>query len=301
VPLSNAANRSIQVFTDVFGITPLLDSMSTSIAATLPLKSRGELAVGVDAIHGMPRLAAWPGMTWAGTILFERLAWVLVAFALVWLAALLFDRYSGSRIAHKQTLRMPIARIVPNIVGLRLVRAELTVLSGGVGLGWIVAALALGVAGAFAPTPALATVVLPLALLLPLSRYGSLQTFGRTGGVDALVQSAPHAVFRTIGARILAAGILGCVPIAGALFRLPALAVVPFAAAALALVIGRLSGSPRTFEALYIAVWYVGVVNHLGSIDFTFDALRYPIALALFGIATVGTAATVANVQLRAR
>jgi hypothetical protein len=105
-------------------------------------------------------------------------------------------------------------------------------------------------------------------------------------------------VTRTIVARIVAAGLIGCVPLAGTLVRYPALAVVPFAAAALAIALGTLTGAPRVFECLYLAVWYFGVLNHLPFADLPADALVAPAVFVTAGLATILIAG--AGTRLRA-
>jgi hypothetical protein len=91
------------------------------------------------------------------------------------------------------------------------------------------------------------------------------------------------------------------VPLAGALVRYPALALVPFAAAALAIVVGRFSGTPRTFEAFYLALWYLGSLNHAPIVDLPNDAATAPATLVAVLISTIAGAAILARAQLIVR
>jgi len=270
---------------DPFGMAPLISAMRDATHATFPSVNVNDFTIG-GGQNTDHRTFVWHGMVWMPTIIAARAAWCLVALALVALAGRTFDRFAGMRAKARATWRFPVARIVPDVAGLRLLRAELAVLAGESGFWWTLAAIACGVAGVLVPASGI-NVVLSLALLLPLARYGSLGTRDRLTGVDALIRSAPHAVTRTIVARIVAAGLVGCVPLAGALVRYPALAIVPIAAAALAVVLGALAGTPRLFEALYLAVWYFGLLNHLPIADLPADALAAPGLLVAVGFVTI--------------
>jgi hypothetical protein len=283
---------------DAMGITPLIAQMSAAAHAAFPAVRVNDMNIGMsDApVH---RFFLWAGMRWSAAIVLGRLLWLAIAGAIVALAGFAFDRYATATPKAGRALRLPIGRVLPDVPGLRLLRAELIVLAGHAGLWWLAASAALGVAGAFVPAAGLAGVVLPIALLLPLVVYGSLGTRDRDAGVDEFIASAPHAAARTIAARVVAAGLLGTLPLAGALVHAPALAIVPFAAAALAMFVGRLSGTPRGFEALYVAAWYLGPLNHMPIADLPADAFKAPAALALTGAATLAIAAIGARLQLR--
>jgi hypothetical protein len=281
---------------DPLGIVPLIAAMRDAAHAAYPSVNVNDFTIG-GGENTDHRMFAWGGIRWAPAIVAARAAWFAVALAIVALASLAFDRFAGLRAKARAAWRFPVARLVPDIAGLRLLRAELAVLAGESGFWWTTAAIGCGIAGLVVPRSGMDAVV-ALALLLPLARYGSLGTRDRLTGVEALIRSAPHAITRTIVARIVAAGLIGCVPLAGALVRYPALAIVPFASAALAVVLGTLTGTARPFEALYLGVWYFGVLNHLPIADLPADALTAPALLVVAGSATVLIAA--AGTRLRA-
>jgi hypothetical protein len=294
VPLS-APNYQAAI--DPFGLAPLVAAMSSAAHVAFPAVSAHDVDIGVSAA-GSLQTFAWTGMHWNVATVASRIVWIAVAVALVGIASLCFNRFAMARVRSTHRARRSIASYVPTIPGLRLVRAELDVLAGATN-SWLLAALvATGIAGAFVPRVGLLEAVIPVALLLPLPFYGLLAG-GERHGVDALVLSAPHAVSRTIAARIVAAGLLGTVPLAGAIVHLPALAIVGFASAALAMVIGRISGTPRAFEALYIAVWYVGALNHMPVADIGADAVATPRTLALAGSLALCIAAAGSRALLR--
>ena len=281
---------------DPFGIVPLIGAMSEATHAAFPGVNVNDFSIGGGEVTDH-RTFVWRGMAWTPAIVAARAVWFAAALAIVALASRAFDRFAGMRSRPRSTWRFPVARIVPDVAGLRLLRAELVVLAQDSGFWWTLAAVACGIAGLFVPATGMPT-VLALALLLPLARYGALGTRDRLTGVDTLIRSAPHAVTRTIVARIVAAGLIGCVPLAGALVRYPGLAIVPFASAALSVALGTFTGTARLFECLYLAVWYFGVLNHLPFADLPADALAAPIALVAIGSATVLLAG--AGTRLRA-
>jgi hypothetical protein len=296
VPLS-APHHSAQAAIDPFGIVPLVDAMSAAAHTAFPAISSSDVAVGVSATAATQTFV-WAGMHPTLATMASRLVWIVVAVTLVGVASIAFDRFAAPRVRSPRAARRSIASFVPTIPGLRLVRAELDVLAGSAN-SWLLAALAAtAIAGAFVPRAGLLAAVVPIALLLPLPFYGMLSG-GERRGIDALVLSAPHAVTRTVVARIVAAGLLGTIPLAGAIVHLPALAVVGFASAALAMAIGRISGTPRAFEALYIGVWYVGALNHLPVADVSADAVAAPLALVLTGSLAVVIAAAGSRALLR--
>jgi hypothetical protein len=296
VPITSYIAGRASAAMDPLGIVPVIAGIAAGMRAQVPTTNINDLTIG-GSDAPVTRTFVWHGMPWTAPIVAERIAWFVAALAIVALASLAFDRFAHARTPVARTWRFPIGRFVPGIAGLRLVRAELIVLAGDSGFWWTAAAIACGIAGAFAPRAALIAAVLPVALLLPLARYGALGTRDRAAGVDGLVRSAPHAATRTILARIVAAGLIGCVPLAGALARYPALAVVPFASAALAIVAGRFSGTPRTFEALYLAVWYLGALNHAPIADLPNDASSAPGTLV--AVATVTAACAVLAARFR--
>ena len=284
---------------DALGLTPLIAEMGKGLQVVFPGAKLTGLTIGVSNYIRAPRTFVWHGMTWTGLLIAERFAWTAVALGVVGLASLAFNR-SADTGARKTTDRAnSIGRFVPEVPGLRLLRAEASILFAESGWWWSVVAVAVGVAGLFVPQSGLLRFIVPLALLVPLGKYGSLGTRDRTDGVEELLLSAPRAASRIVAARIVAAGLIGCIPLAGAIVRLPALAVVPFAAAALAIVIGRLSGTPRAFEAMYLVVWYAGALNHAPVLDLPADALATPVMLTLVGLSALAIASVIARLQLR--
>lgn len=283
---------------DAFGMSPLIATMSEAAHAAFPSAKANDISIGWNE-SSVNKLFTWQGMNWSADLIVERVCWFAIALGIVWLASLAFNRRALADRRTPQIRRLPIGRFIPDVPGLRLLRAELIVLAGQAGLWWLAAATALGIAGAFVPPSALQSAVLPMALLLPLVVYGTLGTRDRDAGVAEFIASAPHAAGRTVAARIIAGGLLGTLPLAGALVHLPALAIVPFAAAALAMFAGRLSGTPRGFEALYVAVWYLGTLNHMPGVDLPADALKAPAMLTIAGCITLAVAAVSARLQLR--
>jgi hypothetical protein len=300
-PLSRGIDHGDANVLDPFGMVPLLRSMIAAVHAADPLAHVNDVSIGGDFVQGAQSVIVWHGMMWAPGYIASRVAWVGAATALVMLSSVLFDRSASQRTLTKRAWNIRVGSFIPSLPGLRLFAAEVSIVAGTSNGWWIVGGTALGILGGFVPHAVLVNAILPLALLFPVGRYAQLGTRDTVDATESLVLSAPHAVIRLLCARIAAAGVLGCLPLAGAFVHMPALAIVPFAAAALAVPIGRLAGTPRAFEALYLAVWYAGVLNHAPGLDLPQDAIVQPAATLAMGTLALAAASVLARLQFRAR
>jgi hypothetical protein len=147
-------------------------------------------------------------------------------------------------------------------------------------------------------------VVLLAGFLWPALVWSGLGCRERSSGVEPLLASSPRVLSRQLPATWLGGAGVGVILLGGVALRLAsagewraAVAVLCGCGfvAALALACGILSGGPRLFEGLYVAVWYAGPLNKAVPVDFVgitpqsaqqfVPLILLAIALALVGVA----------------
>lgn len=160
---------------------------------------------------------------------------------------------------------------------LRLLAAEIRILLQGQPWWWYVVAVVLSGAMLFVPLGAARTHLLPLVWIWPVLIWSPLGNRARTHGTAKVVFSIPSPLRRQLATE-WAAGIVVALAFAAAPLVRFALAGEALAAAellagalfvpSLALGLGVWTGGPRTFEAVYTVLWYVGPLNGLPLADF---------------------------------
>lgn len=151
---------------------------------------------------------------------------------------------------------------------------------------WRVGALILVGAGLWFPT---STGLLVVAWLWPMplwSDLGARETATRTEPLVAssLYPRAQRVTAWAVGAVAALTLLAGPLLIGGRWRALVGVLFVP----ALGLAGGRLSGTPRLFEAAYLVLWYVGLANRQAALDFG-GVARAPWATLLgYGLAAIG-------------
>jgi hypothetical protein len=157
-----------------------------------------------------------------------------------------------------------------------LVLAELRVALTGMPKAWRFAALALVPLGLFVPLAGARVGVAAVAWLWPLMLWSASGTREARFGTAALFASAPRPLGRQLLAQWLAAVLVTLALTLPLSLRLlaagePAAGVTGLAGTllvpALALACGTLTGNARLFEALYLCVWYGGVLNRVPGLD----------------------------------
>ncbi|MCS3940392.1 hypothetical protein GGP84_003044 [Salinibacter ruber] len=148
---------------------------------------------------------------------------------------------------------------------------------------WQVGALVLVGAGLWIPG---STGLLVVAWLWPLplwSDLGARETATRTA---PLVASSPYPRAQrvaawAVGAAVPLALLAGPLLLGGHWRALVGVLFVP----ALGLAAGRLSGTPRLFEIVYLVLWYVGLASRQAALDFGGVAHALPGTLVGYGLA----------------
>lgn len=289
---------------DFTGLTLFEADMRQKAEAVYPDIGEGFVLGGIRD-ESKTRVFRWEGLDWTGEDLFARVVALGTAVGIALLAALLFDRFDPARgwgglrrrkkkSAPGEPLETGEERAVPVVplpteVSLTplpanarrfgffaLLRAEMRLLLKGQRWWWYVVALGLIVAGLVVP-PGNRNVVLPLAWIWPILLWSSLGNREARHATSELVFSAAWPVRRQLPAAWAAGFLLALLTGIGVAVRLalagswPALGAWAVGAAfipTLALAMGTWSGTSRPFEAVYLALWYVGPIQQVPSVDF---------------------------------
>ncbi len=305
------------------GGNPLAD-----VQVGLNIQASGETAPSV-------RTFVWNGLTWTPLAIAGRLFWFAAALAVTAIAARLFDRFDEDRgRAAARTSAPPVGAAaieaavdapgaappsaaapttltplgpfpgVPRLGG--IVAAELRLAFKGVGRWWYFVAAGLAIAGALVPAGAPRGILLALAWMWPLPIFSVMGCRARQHGVDVILAAAPRPrLAQRLG--LYAAGVLvAAITGGGVLLRLlltgDARGLAAFGCGALfvpamALFLGLLSGAPRLFEALYLALWYTGPMNQVPPLDyggFTAAGLAQGVPFVFLAVAAASLAVTFA-------
>jgi len=303
---------------DVYGLKLAMDRIQADARRAVP-DYDGNFSIGTDAVtYAHMTDMRWEGISWSAADAGHRALPLLYAVALTLAGGLFFDRFAGSRrerrvaaeSAHAPRRGRRLATALPHLAGsvlesaaapwgfTRMLLAEMRLMLRGLPWWWYLVGLGLWIASVSLDIRAARANVLPFLWLLPVllwSAMGTREDRFRTGGV---LFSAPRPLARQftaawgaglIAALVAASGLivrLACSGNGGALLALCAGALfIPSLAAAL----GVWSGSSRPFEALYVGLWYVGPLHHIGSIDFmgTTDSAVAAGSPAVFAVAAV--------------
>ncbi|HKV11419.1 MAG TPA: ABC transporter permease [Thermoanaerobaculia bacterium] len=158
-----------------------------------------------------------------------------------------------------------------------LLKAELRLLLQGQRWWWYAGALGLIIAGFVAPLEGARKFVLPFAWIWPILLWSSLGNREARHATSELVFSAAWPIRRQLPATWAAGVLLAVVTGIGVGVRLavagdwPALGAWAVGAAfipTLALAMGVWSGTSRPFEAVYLALWYIGPLQRVPALDF---------------------------------
>ncbi|MET7398875.1 hypothetical protein ABZS66_35845 [Dactylosporangium sp. NPDC005572] len=256
----------------------------------LPSMSGGEFSLGLTYVDTPLRTFEWPGLALPPSYVGGRAIVSVMAVAVALLPALWFHRFDRPVASRAGDVPVPpsVYRGLPRTApaygpGLpQLFAGELRILVQGTPWWWwLGAALLFWLPLAVPPGVALALIwVWPVLLW---SRLGT-----RTTTFLAAYPSPHVRLLASWAAGVAVTAALGAL----ASWQLP----LPFAAAslfvpALALLLGTLTGTPRTFQALYTVWWYL-IINDVVSLNFMTGGLPP----SLVGSAALGCLVTVLSV-----
>jgi hypothetical protein len=256
-------------------------------------------------VEGEIQTFRWQGVTWTVDVLLGRLLWASVGLGIALLSALFFHRFDpargGRRAANRQgliarvlsplrSIQWPsldlsrrisilISRRMPPLPAfMRVLLAELRLMLKGLPWWWYLGALGLIVAGlANGAGPQARRGLLAAAWIWPVLIWSGLGVREKAHHTGPIIFSAPKPLGRQFAAMwiggllvtlLTGSGVGLRLLTAGAWDHLLGWGVAVFFIPPLALALGVWSGTSKFFEALYVAVWYIGPVNGLAIFDY---------------------------------
>jgi hypothetical protein len=300
VAMDDSASGMISNCNDFYGISRTIADMQRAIKAYDPGYS-GSFSIGADAMLDDPLVFRWDGIAWTPALVGE---WLSLAPVIAILAALPFDRFDPARRRaprarerrddsaeydgpESSSLRPAAPVIIPptSLTPLpdqrahwRLIavlRAELRLMLRGQPWWWYLVAAGLIISSAVTP-PDAAVILLAFAWLWPILVLSPMGAQEACHFTHELVFSVPHPLRRQLVATWLSGVLVALLMTSGGLIRaistgadtraVAMLAGVSFVPS-LALALGVWSRSPRLFEVVYLALWYVGF-NGVPAFDF---------------------------------
>lgn len=275
---------------DLFGLGMVLNAITEGARLIYPAMPGGQ-SFGYYKVAATAPTFVWQGMTWPAKFLLSRLWWLGLAGAMVVVSALVFDRFkAGSRpakaqrparankkaTAKKSTGIGPVVSLSPVKMGggaVGMLAGQIKIMLAGRSIWWYLAVLCANVAALVAaPATELRWLACGLLLLVPVcSGMGCAEAMHNTAGlvhasrsprINWLVSWAGGVLVSLL----LSAGLLWRVAMQTALV-LPLIAGL-IIACTLAQSLGALSGDGRFFEAVYIVLFYLGVVQGMPAFDF---------------------------------
>jgi len=308
-------------YTDINGYQIIGESVTRAAKAAYP-ECTGFFSFMGGASLPDPKFFTWNGLTWTVDILLSRLVFLAIAVGMVVLSALFFDRFNPSRLlpikrtkTGSDALQPVTANEVNPVSNVRLTPltgarprfrfgavflAELKLFLKGQRWWWYVIAAALVIAQ-LVTSLEVARSLLLAAWVWHMLILGGLGCRENRFDTRQIVFAAPHPIANQLPAAWLSAFVVTAALGSGALIKFlvmgEAVSVLGWLTGAafipsLALALGTLTGSSKTFEAVYV-VWMYALVRKVSPLDFAGlipDSPFYfyaPMALVLLAIAAL--------------
>lgn len=288
---------------DLLGVSSGLQQMQAAMHAAVPTVTAG-LDVGTSATTAPPRTFLWQGNAWSLQIVEQRLLWLALALVVMVLAALFFSRFDTAkekrvRIAKQAELQAAVEAeyeekeqpvLAPPVLtplsargqstlatGMTILIGELRLLFKEVPWWWYIGALVWIALCLFLPFDIARSFFLPIAWIWPLPIWSSLGNREKQHNTQQLIFPTAHILWREFPLLYLAGVCITLFAGSGMIVRCALVGNVPLLIAAilgaffipaLALFAGVWTSGRRLFEVVYLALWYIGAINHTAVLDF---------------------------------
>ncbi|EMA72676.1 ABC transporter permease [Halorubrum distributum] len=289
---------------DLTGLVALRQSMASSIAAQYPGFEGSIISFAYTDTATDMEMFRWAGLS-VGSALLSRVPIFVITGGLLGVSVLSFDRFDDTQTwslglfdhgssdaeATAELLSPPLtelsrsgsdgdislASVTTRRFHLRRVFiAELKMALRGHRRLWYAGMIVALVSAAVAPLKSLRSIVIPIALLLPLpvwSQLGAREQIHRTQELifatsnPLRLLAVSYLVGISVGTAVISPALVRYVLIGSSTGLLGAVTAVLFLPAA-ALAAGIWSGRPTLFEIGYLVAWYLGPMNGLGLFDY---------------------------------
>jgi hypothetical protein len=278
-----------------WGTQQILMQMQDGLSA-LGIAAGGHFRIGFgpnDAVvGGAIKTFTWQGMNYASVNWLPSLTIVALSILFLSLAIILFDRFKRPAIKASRAnqskldkliavgfapLNLLFSGITHTFAITRLLRLEVMLLLKGWPNWWYLLVSALVIAQIFAKPEWVSGAVLPAAWLVCVVVLSPLGQREARSFTSALIFTTPLAQSRQYFAMFFAGVLVLLLVSSGALLRFAftqqyfAIGLLfsgACAVVALAILLGVLTKTPRTFEILFTLLWYMGPLNKLVYLDF---------------------------------
>lgn len=290
-----------------FGPNVITSAMIKELVSLQPGFS-GSYSIGILVLDTPLELFEWHGVQWTGALLLQQLSLFLVAFLFITAASLLFHGFRNEAVTERQTRqksakesanaewdntgvdlveyerkssRVQVSSLTPAAVRnsfLSLVRAEWRLMMKNASLGWYtVASLLFVLCLVFSVNTSLQWMIGPITWIWPLVLWSGMGSRESGYQTQYLVVTSPRFATRHLAAVWVSGFMLTCMTGGGMAVRMilegdaehlmywvSAVILIP----SFSLACGMLTKTNRTFEVLYMVVWYLGPLNQMPYLDF---------------------------------
>jgi hypothetical protein len=329
LPVSMSLSESNPAY-EPLGMGLLIQSMGVDARAQFPAYESGFTLGDPGTITG---IFNWMGVDWTADILVARFSLFGSAILVTLIAAIFFDRFDPSRAKPRRiktsasisapqpvsvsqslsTVRLtpltlsPLGNSATNQFRFsHVLLAELKLLLKGQRWWWYAIAVGFIIACFFSAPETTRQIIIPITWVWPVLIWSALGNREIHNNVHQLTFSSASPLWRQIPAQWLSGFVVTLLMAGGALARLAmdgdsttVLAVISGAIfiPSLALASGVWSGTSKLFEILYMAIWYIGPLNHavpgldfIGTTGNGYPEFFIPLSIALIAAAFIGRA-----------
>lgn len=313
---------------DIIGLTTAIQHVQEALASAHPDANIGSYALQIrTAEQGTLTGFQWEGLPWNLKTVLPRLNFLGIGFLLSGISAAalyIFDPFSREQkvsvnekvnpsiadedasctLSEKSITLSEVSPVIPAGFArsfLRSITIELRLLLRGHRWWWYISVLGANII-AFAIDNV--SLILLIAWLLPLTVWSSMGCRERIFDTESILFSSPAPLKRQLPAQFCAGFIISLLAatgpfiyfvIAGDWASIGAFTAAAFFIPALALCLGTCTGNPKTFEAVYLILWYLGPLNEIPVLDFmgiTTQAIEKGMPYWVFTISLVLTGIT---------